>query len=93
MSDIPLRLYPVGEATQSSRPSARETERQAGRSVQPERSDGTHGEAKRRQIVSTTAAVMMEPTGYGGKKDAPDMRHEGRGELQKKSPEIILGIF
>lgn len=36
---------------------------------------------------------MMETTGYGGTMDAPDMRHEGRGELQKKSLEIVLGIF
>ena len=27
---------------------------------------------------------MMEPAGYGWTMDAPDMRHEGRGELQKK---------
>lgn len=36
---------------------------------------------------------MMEPAGYGRTMNAPDKRHEGRGELQKKSPEIISDIF
>ena len=35
----------------------------------------------------------MEPAGYDGTMDAPDMRHEGREELQKKTPEIISGTF
>lgn len=65
----------------------------AGSGTQPRRSDGMQGEAKRLQIVSTTATGMMEPTGYDGTMDAPDMRHEGRGELQKKSSEIISSIF
>ena len=52
--------------------------------MQPRRSDGTHDEAKRWQIVSTAAAEMMEPTGYGETMDASDTRHDGRGELQKK---------
>ena len=52
--------------------------------MQHRQSDVKHGEAERWQIVSATAAGMMEPTGYGWTMDAPDMRHEGRGELQKK---------
>lgn len=36
---------------------------------------------------------MMEPAGYDGKKDTPDMRHEGRGELQKKKKKIAGKSF
>lgn len=69
------------EAVQSSRPAAREAGGRTGSGTQPRRSDGTG------------AALMMELTGYGGTMDVPDMRHEWRGKLQKKSPEIISGII
>ena len=89
----PVAVISTREQAQSSRPATREAGRRTGSGTQPKRSDETHGEAERWQIVSATAAEMMGPTGYDGTMDAPDMRHEGREELQKKSLEIVLGIF
>ena len=88
-ASIPLRLYRQGSTP--NRPAQRPEKRNGGREAACGRGDWTGREAE--QIVSTKAAGTMEPTGYGGTMDAPDMRHEGRGELQKKSPGIISGIF
>ena len=61
--------------------------------MQPRQSDGTGSEAGSETGSETGSGAdrpdgsdgMMEPTGYGGTMDAPDMRHEGRGELQENA--------
>ena len=70
----------------SNRPANRLEKRNGGREAACSRCDWAEREAEReaKQIVLTEAAGMIEPTGYGGTIDAPDMQYEGRGELQKK---------